>query len=223
VATNFYFNNFTNSGEQNLIEDLIIETIRIYGLDVWYLPRTLGGLDDLLNEDDLSIFNKAYMVEMYIKNVDGFEGEGDFLSKFGLQIRDSITFTMSQRKFLQDVALYDETVRPNEGDLIYFPLNRKLFELKHVEHESIFYQMGALQTYDLKCDLFEFSNERFETGILEIDVLLDAYRTTGINANTAVANVESLSLLGADNFTIETTADGILDFSETNPFGDDNY
>ena len=223
MATNFYFNNFTNSGEQNLIEDLIIETIRIYGLDVWYLPRTLGGLDDLLNEDDLSIFNKAYMVEMYIKNVDGFEGEGDFLSKFGLQIRDSITFTMSQRKFLQDVALYDETVRPNEGDLIYFPLNRKLFELKHVEHESIFYQMGALQTYDLKCDLFEFSNERFETGILEIDVLLDAYRTTGINANTAVANVESLSLLGADNFTIETTADGILDFSESNPFGDDNY
>ena len=163
------------------------------------------------------------MVEMYIKNVDGFEGEGDFLSKFGLQIRDSITFTMSQRRFLQDVGLYDETVRPNEGDLIYFPLNRKLFELKHVEHEAIFYQMGSLQTYDLKCDLFEFSNERFATGILEIDALLDAYRTTGVNANTAVADVESLSLLGADNLTIETIADGILDFSETNPFGDSNY
>jgi hypothetical protein len=223
MATNFYFSNFTNSGEQNLIEDLIIESIRIFGQDVWYLPRTLGAVDDLLNEDDLSIFNKAYMVEMYIKNVDGFEGEGDFLSKFGLQIRDSITFTMSQRKFLQDVALYDEMVRPNEGDLIYFPLNRKLFELKHVEHESIFYQMGALQTYDLKCDLFEFSNERFATGVLEIDTLLNAYRTTGVNANTAVANVESLSLLGADNFTIETIADSILDFSESNPFGDDNY
>ena len=223
MAVNFYFNNFTNSGEQNLIEDLIIESIRIFGQDVWYLPRTLGAVDDLLNEDDLSIFNKAYMVEMYIKNVDGFEGEGDFLSKFGLQIRDSITFTMSQRKFLQDVALYDEMVRPNEGDLIYFPLNRKLFELKHVEHEAIFYQMGSLQTYDLKCDLFEFSNERFATGILEIDTLLDVYRTTGVNANTAVANVESLSLLGADNFTIETTADSILDFSESNPFGDDNY
>ena len=223
MSTNFYFNNFTNSGEQNLIEDLIIETIRIFGQDVWYLPRTLGAVDDLLNEDDLSIFEKAYMVEMYIKNVDGFEGEGDFLSKFGLQIRDSITFTMSQRKFLQDVGLYDELVRPNEGDLIYFPLNRKLFELKHVEHEAIFYQMGSLQTYDLKCDLFEFSNERFETGILEIDTLLDAYRTTGVNANTAVANVESLSLLGADNFTIETIADSILDFSETNPFGDQQY
>lgn len=223
MATNFYFNNFTNSGEQNLIEDLVIESIRIFGQDIWYLPRTLGALDDLLNEDDLSIFNKAYMVEMYIKNVDGFEGEGDFLSKFGLQIRDSITFTVSQRKFLQDVALYNEQVRPNEGDLIYFPLNRKLFELKHVEHESIFYQMGALQTYDLKCDLFEFSNERFQTGNLEIDTLLDAYRTTGIDANTAVANVESLSLLGADNFTIETEAAAILDFSETNPFGDNTY
>ena len=223
MATNFFFNNFTNSGEQTLIEDLIIESIRIFGQDVWYLPRTLGAKDDLLNEDDLSIFEKAYMVEMYIKNVDGFEGEGDFLSKFGLQIRDSITFTMSQRRFLQDIGLYDETVRPNEGDLIYFPLNRKLFELKHVEHEAIFYQMGSLQTYDLKCDLFEFSNERFATGILEIDALLDVYRTTGNNANTAVANVESLSLLGADNITIETIADSILDFSESNPFGDDNY
>ncbi len=223
MATNFYFNNFTNSGEQNLIEDLIIETIRIYGLDVWYLPRTLGGLDDLLNEDDLSIFNKAYMVEMYVKSVDGFEGDGQFLSKFGLQIRDSVTFTMSQRKFLQDVGLFDEMVRPNEGDLIYFPLNRKLFEVMFVDNKPVFYQMGALQMYDLRCELFEFSNERFATGVLEIDVLLDAYRTTGNNANTAVANVESLSLLGADNFTIETTADGILDFSETNPFGDNNY
>jgi hypothetical protein len=223
VATNFYFNNFTNSGEQNLIEDLIIETIRIYGLDVWYLPRTLGGLDDLLNEDDLSIFNKAYMVEMYVKSVDGFEGDGQFLSKFGLQIRDSVTFTMSQRKFLQDVGLYDEMVRPNEGDLIYFPLNRKLFEVMFVDNKPVFYQMGALQMYDLRCELLEFSNERFATGILEIDTLLNAYRTTGVNANTAVANVESLSLLGADNFTIETIADSIIDFSESNPFGDDNY
>ena len=103
MTTNFYFNNFTNSGEQNLIEDLVIESIRIFGQDIWYLPRTLGAVDDLLNEDDLSKFTNAYMVEMYIKNVDGFEGEGDFLSKFGLQIRDSITFTMSQRKFTQDI------------------------------------------------------------------------------------------------------------------------
>lgn len=219
MATNFYFSNFTNSMEQTLIEDLMIESIRIYGNDLWYMPRTFGAIDDLLNEDDLPVFNDAYMIEMYIKNVDGFEGEGDFLSKFGLQIRDSITFTVAIRKFNQEIGNYSEQVRPNEGDLIYFPLNRKIFEVQHVEHESIFYQMGALQTYDLRCELFEYSNERFQTGNLEIDTLFDAYNTT---SNTAIANVESVDLIG-DNFTIETEADIILDFSEINPFGDTNY
>ena len=219
MATNFYFNNFTNSMEQTLIEDLMIESIRIYGHDVWYIPRTLGAVDDLLNEDDLSIFGEAHMIEMYIKNVDGFEGEGDFLSKFGLQIRDSITFTVSIRKFNEDVGAFLEKIRPNEGDLIYFPLNRKMFEVQHVEHEAIFYQMGALQTYDLRCELFEYSNERFQTGYPEIDTLFAAYNTT---SNSAIANVESVDLIG-DNFTIETEADAILDFSEINPFGENNY
>lgn len=219
MATNFYFNNFTNSGEQNLIEDLIIESIRIYGHDVWYIPRTLGAKDELLNEDDLSTFDAAYMVEMYIKNVEGFEGDGDFLSKFGLQIRDSITFTIATRKFNSEVGLYNEEVRPNEGDLIYFPLNRKIFEVQHVEHEAIFYQMGSLQTYDLRCELFEYSQERFNTGILEIDTLFDRYVLT---TNSAIANVESVDLL-ADNFTIETIADNIIDFTEANPFGESNY
>jgi hypothetical protein len=205
--------------EQNLIEDLVIESIRIYGHDVWYLPRTLGAKDELLNEDDLPIFNKAYMVEMYIKNVDGFEGEGDFLSKFGLQIRDSITFTVSIRKFSEEIGFYTEKVRPNEGDLIYFPLNNKMFEIMHTEHESIFYQMGSLQTYDLRCELFEYSQQRFTTGITEIDTLFSSYVLT---SNAAIANVESVDVL-ADNFTIETEADNILDFTESNPFGEDNY
>jgi hypothetical protein len=219
MATNFYFNNFTNSGEQNLIEDLIIESIRIYGHDLWYIPRTLVAKDELLNEDDLSTFNSAYMVEMYIKNVEGFEGDGDFLSKFGLQIRDSITFTIAVRKFNSEVGLYNEEVRPNEGDLIYFPLNRKIFEVQHVEHEAIFYQMGSLQTYDLRCELFEYSQERFNTGVLEIDTLFNRYILT---TNSAIANVESVDLL-ADNFTIETIADSIIDFTEANPFGESNY
>jgi hypothetical protein len=219
LSTNFYFNNFTNSGEQNLIEDLIIESIQIYGHDVWYIPRTLGAKDELLNEDDLSTFDTAYMVEMYIKNVEGFEGDGDFLSKFGLQIRDSITFTIAMRKFNSEVGLYNEKVRPNEGDLIYFPLNRKIFEVQHVEHEAIFYQMGSLQTYDLRCELFEYSQERFNTGILEIDTLFNRYVLT---TNSAIANVESVDFL-ADNFTIETIADNIVDFTEENPFGESNY
>lgn len=219
MAQNFYFNNVTNSMEQRLIEDLIIESIRIYGIDVWYIPRTLGALDDLLNEDDLPTFDSAYMVEMYVKNVEGFQGDGDFLSKFGLQIRDSMTMTMAMRKFYEDVAGYTEAVRPKEGDLLYFPLNNKIFEVKHVEHEAIFYQMGSLQTYDFRVELFEYSNETFNTGIPEIDAWGNKYNTT---ANNTIAGIESLDSL-ADNFTIETDAATILDFSAENPFGDDTF
>ena len=219
MATNFYFSNFTNSGEQNLIEDLIIESIRVYGHDLWYIPRTLVAKDELLNEDDLSTFTRAFMIEAYIKNVDSFGGDGDLLSKFGLRISDTVTFTIAIRKFNEDVALYDEQIRPNEGDLIYFPLNRKMFEVQFVEHEAIFYQMGQLQTYDLRCELFEFSQERFTTGVLEIDTLFNSYVLT---SNAAIANVESIDLM-ADNFTIETAADTIIDFSEVNPFGEQNY
>lgn len=202
--------------EQNLIEDLIIESIRIYGFDVWYIPRTLGAKDELLNEDDLSTFNAAYMMEMYIKNVEGFGGDGDFLSKFGLQINDTMTLSVAIRRFNEDVGLYTEEVRPNEGDLIYFPLNRKMFEVKFVEHEAIFYQMGALQMYDLRCELFEYSQERFNTGVSDIDTLFNRYVLT---SNAAIANVESVDAI-ADNFTIETAADAILDFTEQNPFGE---
>lgn len=219
MATNFYFSNFSNSGEQNLIEDLIIESIRIYGFDVWYIPRTIVAKDELLNEDDLSTFKSAYMIEAYIKNVDGFAGDGDFLSKFGLQINDTMTLTIAMRKFAEDVGLYDAEVRPNEGDLIFFPLNRKIFEVKFVEHEAIFYQMGKLQTYDLRCELFEYSQERFNTGVEEIDTLLTKYTIT---SDEAIANVDLFDTL-ADNITIETNADSILDFTETNPFGEDNY
>jgi hypothetical protein len=174
VAKNYYFENYSNSMEQELIEDLVIESIRIFGIDCWYIPRTISAKDDIFNEDSLSIFNDAYMLEMYVKNVDGFEGEGDFLSKFGLQIRDSMTLTVANRVFDFEVGAGTEQVRPNEGDLIYFPLNRKMFQVMHVEHEAIFYQMGQLQTYDLRCELFEYSGERFETGQEFIDDLYDS-------------------------------------------------
>lgn len=205
--------------EQTLIEDLIIESIRIHGLDMWYIPRVLGAKDDLLNEDDLPIFNHAYQLEMYVKNVEGFGGDGEFLSKFGLQIRDSVTFSVAMRRFAEDVGTYDEQVRPNEGDLIYFPLNRKIYEVMFVDNKPIFYQLGALQMYDLRCELFEFSNERFNTGVEEIDSITAKIITT---ANNTMAGVESLDPL-ADNLTIETEAAGILDFTEENPFGEEIY
>jgi hypothetical protein len=192
MAKNYYFENYGNSMEQTLIEDLVIESIRIYGIDVWYLPRTLVAKDDLLNEDDLSAFNEAYLVEMYIKSVDGFEGEGDFLSKFGLQIRDSVTMTLAQRVYELEIGVNTQINRPREGDLIYLPLNRKFFEIQHVEHEAIFYQMGSLQTYDLRAELFEYSGERFNTGEAFLDQNFESVDTwqdsTEINYIVEVRN-----------------------------------
>ena len=219
MAKNFYFENYGNSMEQTLIEDLIIESIKIYGIEVYYIPRSLGAKDELLNEDDLSTFDDSYLIEMYVKNIDGFEGEGDFLSKFGLQIRDSMTMTVAMRVFDGEVGKYTEQVRPKEGDVVYFPLNGKMFELQHVEHEAIFYQMGSLQTYDLRMELFEYSGERFNTGIAEIDERFTDYDMT---TNTAIANVETVDAW-ADNVTIQKEADDILDFTEINPFGENQY
>jgi len=192
VAKNYYFENYENSMEQSLIEDLVVESIQIYGVDVWYLPRTKVAEDDILNEDDLPTFDDAYLVEMYVKNVDGFEGEGDFLSKFGLQIRDSITMTMAQRTYELEVGMITEVNRPREGDLIYLPLNNKFFELQHVEHEAIFYQIGSLQTYDLRAELFEYSGETFNTGDVVIDNYFDKINRFVDTESTAfVAEVRS--------------------------------
>jgi hypothetical protein len=176
-ATNLYFNNYSNAEEQTLLENLIIESIKIYGIECYYMPRTLVGEDNIFGEDPLSKFEQAYNIEMYIKSVDGFEGEGDFLSKFNIEIRDEITFVVARRRFADEVDVTQTTpvnednglARPAEGDLIYFPLNGKIFEVKFVEHESVFYQLGDLQTYELRCELFEYSYEEIDTGITTID------------------------------------------------------
>ena len=238
MSTNFYFNNFQNSQEQLLIESLVVESIRIYGHDVKYVPRTLQLFDKIYGEDtQSSTFTQAIEVEMYIKNVEGFAGEGDFLSKFGVQIRDQITFTISRKTFNEEIDGFIDFGRPREGDLIYLPLNGKLFEIKFVEHESIFYQMGALQTYDLKCELFEYNSEEFATGYDEIDSLfvdssLDYLRQSfgtedlkillmedGNQFLTEFAGVETVDV-GAENTTLQTEATTFLNFSELNPFSE---
>ena len=216
MATSVYFNNFEASMEQYLIEDLVIESIKIHGHDIYYITRTAGAVDDVLNEDDLSEYKRADFIDMYIKNFDGFEGEGDFLSKFGLEIRDEMTLTIARRTFELDVAQYTQNDRPLEGDLIYFPLNKKMFEVKFVEHEPVFYQMGALQMYDLRCEMFEYSQETFSTGVAEIDTLFAGFETT---SNTSIEFLETQDSF-ADNSTIETAADSIIDFSEADPFSE---
>jgi hypothetical protein len=176
---------------------LIIESIRIYGEDMWYIPRTINNYDKLYGTDDMSSYDRAIMVELYIKSVDGFSGDGNFMSKFGLEIRDQVVFSIAQRIFNQEVATITKQIRPNEGDLIYFPLNRKCFQIKFVNKFEMFYQLGALQTWELTCELFEYSNETFNTNIAEIDILQTKF---SINAlDYAIKDQQGLFLTDEDD------------------------
>ena len=167
MPTSSYFRTFDAKNDQELLHSLVTESIQVTGYDVNYIPRTLVNEDTILGEDSISEYKDAYSVEMYIKSVDGFEGEGDLVSKFGLEVRDQIIFSMSRRAW----EGLDIGVRPKEGDLIYFGLTSKLFQILFVEHETPFYQAGALPTFDLTCELFTYSDEAMDTGVDEIDVV----------------------------------------------------
>lgn len=195
MATNVYFSQKVRS-EQHLYEDIVIESLKMYGQDVYYLPRTVVHEDTILNEDIESNFEDAYMVEMYIANVDGFEGDGNLLSKFGVEIRDQANFIVSKRRWEQYIGLDNNSVssvRPNEGDLIYLPLSKSLFEVRFVEHESPFYQLSNLPTYTLQCELFEYSGESINTGVASID---------GINKTIAQQTVLVVNNSNGTNFEI---------------------
>lgn len=217
MATNSFFQNYDYVNEQLLIDDLVIESIQIYGIDTWYVARSLESVDNIMNEDRLSIFDAGYQMEMYVKSIDGFQGEGDFLSKFGLQIRDQATFTVAIRTFERFATRQRPALkRPNEGDLIYMPMNKKFFKVMFVEHESVFYQTGALQVYDLRCELFEYSNERFSTGIELIDTAFERYKTTSINNLSDLRDMDVI----AKNIFYEAEANNFIDFSEIDPFSE---
>ena len=238
MSTNFFFNNFQSSQEQLLIDDLVIESIKIYGLDCFYLPKKLIDKDKIYGEDSLSEYNKAYMVEMYVKNVEGFAGEGDFLSKFNVEIRDQITLTIARRTFENEVQYFEfGYTRPREGDLIFLPLNNKVFQIKFVEHEPVFYQMGSLQMYDLKCELFEYSNEIMNTGFPAIDDLESNYSAAMNTFAILTENKLEITMedgfclvreefdlevqdVLSDNYDIETEADNFLNFTEADPFSE---
>lgn len=236
MATNFFFNNFTNSQEQLLIDDLVVESIKIYGHDSYYMPRQIHALDEVYGEDSSSRYTSFFNIELYIKNVEGFEGEGEFLSKFNLEIRDRITFTIAKRVYDNEIATVEATTRPQEGDLIYFPLTKKLYQVKFVEMEPVFYQFGALQMYDLQCELFEYSGELLQTGLFEVDDLMARYSyiTSSYAIYTEDRNYYSLTdeegfkLSNefdlntvdpiSDNDEIQAESDTFVDFSEIDPF-----
>jgi hypothetical protein len=237
VATNFFFNNFQSSQEQQLLENLIIEAVRIYGQDMYYIPRKLNNYDSVYGADDQSSYEIAYPIEIYIKSVDGFQGDGNFMSKFGIEIRDQVIFSVAQRRFTEEVEVFNAQVRPNEGDLIYFPLNNKCFQIKFVNKFEMFYQLGALQTWEMTCELFEYSNEILNTGIPEIDILQKKFSTNIIDwaitdeagnylldelENYLVSEKFSLSqiLPGADNQQIQDESDLFVDFTAIDPFSE---
>ena len=286
MATNPYFNHFENTSEQNLHQDLIIESIKQFGIDNYYLPRQYMNEDLLYGEDTISQFSQSHLIEMYVKSVDGFEGEGDFISRFGLEIRDQVIFSLARRRWENLETGYE---RPREGDLIFLPLNKKLYEIRFVEHESMFYQFGKLPIFDMTCELFQYDSQRIDTGIEQIDDIEDNFAyavevtleaggsgnyvedeyvyvgSTESTANTkgrviswnstdrvlkltdlmgtfsvsqnVVGNTSGASFTvgttpntqtfvndtSANNVTIQTESDSIIDFSESNPFSESNY
>ena len=173
MPTNTYFG-FDNFGEQRLIEDLTIEALKIYGQDVYYLPRSIVEEDKIMNEEVESQFNDSYMIEMYLANVDGFDGNGTLLQKFGLEIRDEVTLIVARRRWEQLVGFFNNNIdqeRPYEGDLIYIPYSKTLFEVRFVEHEKPFYQLNDLPVYELQCEMFEYESQDFDTGIKNWTIL----------------------------------------------------
>jgi hypothetical protein len=171
MPTNVYFTQGTKN-EQYLVEDLIIESLKIYGQDFFYIPRTLVSKDEILGEDRLSKFTSSFPIEMYFENVDSLDGQGAFIQKFGLMMEQSATMVVARRRWEQMVGRFGATIipsRPCEGDLIYFPLTKGMFEIKFVKHQDPFYQLGKLYVYKLQVELFQYSSEKIDTGIPSID------------------------------------------------------
>ena len=252
MPTNVFFDTGTTS-EQRLYEDLIIEQLKIYGQDVYYLPRKLANKDTIFGEDPASSFDDSYIIEMYVNNTDGFMGEQEIIKKFGLELRDDIKFTVSKLRWetlISNNSDLQNTTRPNEGDLVYFPTTKAFFEIQFVEHEAPFYQQSALPVYQLSCTKWEYASERLDTGITTIDATEDALSTDTMNFQFTLENEVGSFVLESDigetnyvineSFTMATqqpvdqgkafetaagtttssTADDILDFSERNPFGE---
>lgn len=213
---NVYFSHGTRN-EQYLLEDLIIESITIWGQEFYYIPRTLVAKDEILGEDRLSKFQNAYPIDMYLETVDGFEGQGAFIQKFGLMMEQSATLTVARRTWERTIAKHGGTILPNrpcEGDLLYFPLTKGLFEIKFVEHQDPFYQLKKLYVYRLQVELFQYASERMETGISDIDVF-ETLKTTDINQQSDADVVQSYG----DNNEFRLEAQDII-FDSSNPFGD---
>ena len=206
---NPYFSHGTRN-EQYIVEDLIIECLKIYGNEVMYIPRQLVSKDEILGEDRLSKFKYAYPIEMYFENVDSFDGQGAFMSKFGLMMEQSATLVVARRRWDQMIGRYSTSILPNrpaEGDLIYFPLTGGLFEIKFVKHQDPFYQLGKLYVYKLHVELFQYASERIDTGYNVIDDF-ESLKTFDIDPSvTKFGMIDSIQVTnGGSGYTSATVS-----------------
>ncbi len=243
MATNFYFQSGTNIGttnEQRLIEDLIIEAVQIKGHDIYYMPRSSVTPDTIFGEDIMNRFTDVYPIEMYLNNVQGWEGDGELMSKFGIQVTDQATFVVSKRRWEDAIASQSDTLqlplRPAEGDLLYFPKTKAFFEIKYTNHLDPFFQIGKFYVYSLQCELYQYSSEVIATGNTEIDeraaektqdmFAFQLLNSTGGQFLTqsgtplVLAASEDTTDSFDDNAQIQTEADDVVDFSVTDPFGE---
>ena len=219
MPVNHYFqsgNGIGNDAEKKLHEDLIIEGLKIYGQDCFYLPRTLVNKDLVLGEDTISKFDQSYMLEMYIETTEGFAGEQELVSKFGLEIREDTTFVIAKRRWQNQVDNKANSIvdgRPNEGDLIYVPLMNSFFEIQFVEDQEPFFQLGNLPVYKLRATRWEYSSEQIDTGVSDIDAAEDKHTLDQLAHQVSLENEDGAMLLENDSvsgdsnyFLLETYA-----------------
>lgn len=235
---NVFFDQLENSAEQQLLHELVNEAIEMYGRGMYYIPRRRNNPDKLYGADDVSSFDTAYMVPIYVSSFEGFQGDQTFMSKMGLEIRDRLILIIARKAFEEEI-LANEDARPvpEAGDLIYYPDNKKCFEIKYTDYLPTFYPLGTLPSYRLVCELFEYSNEHFSTGIPEIDVVETRLSTDALTYalrdadGTVLADADGLPLIApftlasvdplSDNENLDTTGKGLIDWSEKNPFNDE--
>jgi hypothetical protein len=217
MATNPYLNLTSYGPEQNLIEDLTVELIQGMGQDCSYVPRKYFNIDKIFGEDPASSFQKAYTLEMYVQSYKGFDGT-DVITQFGLEIKDKITLLFARRRFKQEITNIDSTItRPREGDLIYFPLSKSLFEINFVEHENPLYPLGKLYSYQITAELFTYSYEKIDTNVPAIN---SPYTSTrGFSGSLLIPLANNLGTTLGINSVLRTEGNS-YGFDPNNPFDD---
>jgi hypothetical protein len=202
MAINPYF--YNNENEQNLVEDVTIEIIKATGQDCLYIPREYLEIDKIFGEDPGSSFTKTYPIEMYLVSYKGFEGT-DIITQFGIEIKDKVNLVVARKRFREEITYRNTSItRPREGDLIFFPTSKSLFEINFVEHENPFYPLGKLYSYSITAELFTYSYEKIDTTVDSVDTVADV--TKGLSGGTIIPRNNIIGTTAGINDDIDEEA-----------------